>query len=156
MGGVRLNIGDARAAADAYRELMSAAASVRNAEIHGVVVQEMVTKGPEAICGYVHDQVLGDFLLCGGGGSDVESDHDVRLVPMPATRQDIERALSSTRIGPILARQKEGLASVVDALSRLQQIALDSGDRLNELEINPVIVTGTGCIAVDALAVPRA
>jgi acyl-CoA synthetase (NDP forming) len=155
MGGVRLDIADKRAAAAAYHELMAAAAKVRDAEIRGVVVQEMVAEGPEAICGYVHDRVLGDFLLCGGGGANTEATHDVRLIPMPATKEEMEDAFSSTRIGQSLVRSKHGVNDVVDVLNRLQQIVIDSANGLSELEINPVIVASSGCIAVDALAIPR-
>lgn len=155
MGGVRLGIADKQAAATAYQELMEAAANVRDAEIRGVVVQEMVGKGPEAICGYVHDRVLGDFLLCGGGGSNTEVARDVRLIRMPATKEEMQDAFVSTRLGQSLARAKHGVNDVVDVLNRLQQVVIDSENGLNELEINPVIVTSSGCIAVDALAIPR-
>lgn len=155
IGGVRLGIDATGAAGDAYRELMAAAGKVRGAEVCGVVVQGMVEPGPEVICGYVHDAVLGDFLLCGSGGTNTEQARDVRLIPMPATADDTRRALSSTAIGKRLLRANHGVDDIVDVLGRLQDVVLDSADRLREIEINPVIVTSSGCVAVDALAVPR-
>ncbi len=42
---------------------------------------------------------------------------------------------------------------VVDAMVRLSVLALDLGDRLAALDVNPLIASPTGCMAVDALVV---
>jgi hypothetical protein len=39
-------------------------------------------------------------------------------------------------------------------VSRLSVLATDLGDRLSALDVNPVIVSPQGCVAVDALVVP--
>jgi hypothetical protein len=46
----------------------------------------------------------------------------------------------------------DALADVVVAVSRL---AVDRGERLAALDLNPVIATADGAVAVDALFVPR-
>jgi hypothetical protein len=40
-------------------------------------------------------------------------------------------------------------------VSRLSLIASDLGDLLVALDVNPVIVSADGCVAVDALVLPR-
>jgi hypothetical protein len=46
------------------------------------------------------------------------------------------------------------VGSLVQAVSRLSVLATDLGDRLSALDVNPVIVSPQGCVAVDALVVP--
>jgi hypothetical protein len=51
----------------------------------------------------------------------------------------------------------EGTASaMVDLLLSLQRAALAIGDRLEAIDINPVILGAAGAVAVDALVIPRA
>jgi acetate---CoA ligase (ADP-forming) len=38
---------------------------------------------------------------------------------------------------------------------RLSELALDLGDALEALDLNPLIAAPQGCMAVDALVVPR-
>lgn len=155
IGGVHLGVADEGAAAAAYAELVDAAGAVDGAELRGIAVQQMVDPGVEVICGYLHDDVLGDFLLCGGGGSGVETVHDTQLIPMPATREDLRNAVAATRVASRLSAEPGTVAAVADVLWTLQRVVSDNTGRIGELEVNPVIVTANGAVAVDALAVHR-
>jgi acetate---CoA ligase (ADP-forming) len=42
------------------------------------------------------------------------------------------------------------------AVARLSVLAADLGDLLDALDVNPVIASADGCLAVDALVIPRA
>jgi acetate---CoA ligase (ADP-forming) len=46
------------------------------------------------------------------------------------------------------------VGSLAEAVARLSVLAADLGDRLDAVDVNPVIVSPDGCIAVDALVVP--
>ena len=46
--------------------------------------------------------------------------------------------------------------AVVHALSRLSVLAEDLGDLIEEMDVNPVKINASGCVAVDALVIPRA
>ena len=46
--------------------------------------------------------------------------------------------------------------AAVDVIRRIGQLALDLEDRIAEVEINPLMVTPTGAVAVDAVVVLRA
>jgi hypothetical protein len=48
------------------------------------------------------------------------------------------------------------IGALAHAISRLSVLALDLGEDLEALDVNPMIVSPTGCVAVDALIVPRA
>jgi len=47
------------------------------------------------------------------------------------------------------------IGALARAVSRLSLLAADLGEQLDALDVNPVIVTPDGCVAVDALVVPR-
>jgi acyl-CoA synthetase (NDP forming) len=154
IGGVSLNVNTEDDAVAAYRQIMDAAATVGDAEIRGIVMQRKGRSGVEIICGYVKDAVLGDFLLCGGGGTDVENKRDMQLIPMPATSSEIGEKVRRVKAAQEIETRKGQIESVVYVLSALQEFVLDYGDALGELEINPVIINDEGAIAVDALAIP--
>ena len=45
------------------------------------------------------------------------------------------------------------LDAVADAVVRLSALAVDLGDRLSALDVNPLVAGPAGCVAVDALVV---
>jgi hypothetical protein len=47
------------------------------------------------------------------------------------------------------------LGAVVQAICGLSELAMELGDRLEALDVNPLICGPDGAIAVDALAMPR-
>ena len=76
-----------------------------------------------------------------------------------STRDEARRLIDGLQIRPILDGVRgappadvDGLA---DAVSRLSVLAADLGDLLAALDVNPMIVSPDGCIAVDALVEPR-
>jgi acetate---CoA ligase (ADP-forming) len=46
--------------------------------------------------------------------------------------------------------------AVIAAITGLSALAIDLGDELEALDVNPLICGPSGAVAVDALAVPRA
>lgn len=153
-GGVRLNVGDATTAARAFTDLAALAPFADDdAEYRGVLVQECAPGDVEIICGYVHDEVLGGFLLCGTGGSDVEHARDTQLIPLPATRDELDAALQRLRVHPRLSNLPGAVERSIDVLVRLQRLAQDHATTVGEIEINPLVIGPSGCTAVDALAV---
>ncbi|MDN3519806.1 acetate--CoA ligase family protein [Aquisalimonas lutea] len=155
IGGVALTVESEDDAITAYRQIMDAASKVSGAEIRGVVMQRKSRPGVEIICGYVRDAVLGDFLLCGGGGTDVEKKRDVQLIPMPATTREIRDKVRRVHAVRKFESQHHQFDSLITVISALQQFALDHAGDLGEPEINPVIINEDSVIAVDALAIAR-
>ena len=153
IGGVHLGIANAAEATLAYEALDCLRIALPEKDIRGVIVQKAVPAGVEILCGFVRDVVLGDFIVCGTGGSNVEKQRDVRLVAMPANAEELRRALLLTSVGDRLAEIAGGVEGAVDLLLKLQQVVECSGNELQELEINPVIASADAVIAVDALIV---
>lgn len=159
VGGVRLKVNDLEVARQSFDDLCQVGEDIADAEIRGVLMQRMVGRGLELICGYVHDDVLGDFLLCGMGGGNVEQLRASILVAIPASRKEIARALDEV-LSSTLAHAEgvevgaEARERCCDIIDTLQQVASDYHGKIRELEINPIIVVRDSVCAVDALAVP--
>ena len=139
-GGVRLNVEAADAAA-VFREF-TAAADAENTE--GVVVEPMAAPGREAIVGAVIDPVFGPVVMCGAGGTGVEETADVAFRLAPLGEADV-RALARA------AGHAEGagaLEAILTAVGRPDGLLFREG--IAELDINPVILSGAGAVAVDA------
>jgi len=150
--GVRLNLYGDSAVERAYRQL-----SERLGE--RVLVQRMAPPGVELILGLTRDPQFGLLLTLGFGGIFVEVLRDSRLLMLPLRPEAVRRALHSLRGAPLLAgvrgRPPVDLEAVVQAALRLGELAADLGEHLHALDINPLIVSAHGAIAVDALIVPR-
>ena len=84
----------------------------------------------------------------------VELVDDTATLLLPATRLEILTALRGLRVGPVLEGfrgRPADLESVVSAVEAVAAFAVDHADRLVELEVNPLLVLGSGAMAVDAL-----
>ena len=73
----------------------------------------------------------------------------------PATDTEIRNAILSLRIAPLLNGYRGKPAGDLDALVALTQkvIAMTLNEGLVEVELNPVLVTKTSAVAVDALMI---
>ena len=123
------------------------------------LVQPMRRGSLELLLGTSFEPGLGHFLVHGLGGVQTEVLDEVQLIAVPATRESIEQAVAQTRTGRLVqGADPTGNASrqVVAALLALQNLLLAGGDRIQSVDINPLLLTSQGCIAVDALVVTRA
>ncbi len=155
-GAVALGVQGAEAITRAYEEVLAAARRhVPVAEIRGVLVQAMAPPGVEMLLGIHRDATFGPMLTVALGGIYVEALHDAALAPVPVSREDAGRLLASLRGKALLeSADAEALVGLMVALS---QFGADHGERIAELDLNPVIVhpAGRGASAVDALIVTR-
>ena len=151
-GGVVLDLRDADALAAAYGEL-SARLGPR------VLVQQQVPAGVELLLGIVNDPQFGPLLSLGSGGIFVEVLRDVRLLMLPTTRAAVQDALASLRAAALLrgvrGRPPADLEAVVEAALGLARLALELGDGIREVDVNPLIALPEGAVVVDALIVPK-
>lgn len=155
-GAVALRMQGAEAIARAYGQVLAAARrSVPSAEIRGVLVQAMAPPGVEMMLGIHRDETFGPMLTVALGGIHVEALHDAALAPVPVSREDAKELLAALRGKAVLEKaDTEALVGLVVALSRF---ASDHGERIDSLDLNPVIVHPApgGVSAVDALLVKR-
>ena len=157
-GLVRLGVDSAGQASTVYAELVKRAAKAnRKARIEGVQIQEQVEGGVEMIVGVTRDPVYGPAVLVGTGGVFAEILKDVAVRPLPLDRRDAEEMVTSLR-GYALLRGARGQAradvkALVDVVLSVARLAAACGDRLAELDLNPVVVRQRGAVAVDSLVV---
>lgn len=161
-GGVRLDLSGPREVRAAFETIMAnAVAYDRHAEIRGVLVQEMVGSGIEAIVGVNNDPQFGPVVMFGLGGIYVEVLKDVAFRLAPLSRQDAEEMVREIKGFPLLrgvrGRGPADIQAVVDVLIKVSLLAIDLKDDLAELDINPLIVLpeGKGAKVADALILSK-
>jgi acyl-CoA synthetase (NDP forming) len=124
-----------------------------------VVVCETAAPGTELALGVVRDPALGPLLVISAGGVLVEILAERAVLLAPVTRQAGLAALARLRIAPVLAGSRgqpaADLDAIAGAITALSRLACDLGDALEALDINPLICTPSGALAVDALLIPR-
>ena len=152
VGGVVLGIRDPDELRAAYQDL---------AERLGrrVLVCETIPAGPELSLGLARDHELGPLLVVGAGGVLVEllADRAVALPPVSAAQA--HQMLGTLRAARLLAGVRGQPAADRDAaaaaITGLSQLAVELGDVLEALDINPLICGPDRAVAVDALLIPR-
>ncbi|MEM9626127.1 MAG: acetate--CoA ligase family protein [Pseudomonadota bacterium] len=118
---------------------------------------EAMVKDPvaELLIGVVRDPAHGFVLTLGAGGTLTELLEDSASLLIPASRHDIEKALSELRIGKLLrgyrGKPAADMHRVLDAILAIQAYVVANAASVVEVEVNPLLVTPTEAIAVDAL-----
>lgn len=125
----------------------------------GFLVEEQAAAGVELIVGLVRDPGFGPVLLAGLGGVFTEALRDTALRLCPISETDARRMLASLRGAPLLYGYRGQEPVDVDAVVKLLLAVGGPGglwERLDlgEFEVNPVIATSSGVIAVDARYLP--
>jgi acetate---CoA ligase (ADP-forming) len=150
-GGVALNV-DPGLAGSAFEQVIDAAG------VSSALVQPMAADGIELIVGLKNDPSFGHVVAVGMGGINAEVLQDVAVGLAPLPRSEAVEMVNSLRTTALLngfrGRPAYDVSALVDVLVELGEFATDAGDRLLELEINPLTVypsTG-GCLALDAAA----
>lgn len=157
LGLVRIGIADAEALARAFDELTRAAArqGFATADLD-IVVQPMVASRLELLAGISNEPGLGPFLVFGLGGVHTEVLDAVELLPIPSNTAAIRSGLARSRAGRMLAATGNATAATeqfIGIIEALQRLAHASPGRISSIDVNPVMVSPGGCLAVDALIV---
>ncbi|OYR55328.1 acetate--CoA ligase family protein [Halorubrum halodurans] len=157
-GAVELGLDSPAAVREAYEAVTDAALDRVDADaIAGVLVQPMADDGVEAILGVAPGDVFGSLVTVGPGGVLVEAlDETATLVP-PFSRADARRAVERTALADLLTDRRGDeplpVEPLVDLLVNVGSLA--AADAVAELDLNPVVVTADGPLAVDALVRTR-
>jgi acetate---CoA ligase (ADP-forming) len=149
--GVILGIPGPAELARAYADL-----SVRLGPL--AMVCENVPTGTELAIGIAPDADLGPLIVVGAGGVLVESLADRAVALPPVDERTARQMISQLRVHKLLSGVRGAppadLAALAHAVASVSALAVDLGDRLLALDVNPLICGPDGAIAVDALAVP--
>jgi acetyltransferase len=158
VGGVELGLGDAAAVRKGFERLVARVHEKRpEAEIQGVTVQQMARKsGYELVLGARKDAIFGAVILLGSGGVATEVMRDQALELPPLNERLALNMLQSLRIWPLLdghrGRPAVNLDALLEVVMRFSYLVADYPE-LSEIEINPLLVSTEGAIALDARAV---
>ncbi|WP_409237710.1 acetate--CoA ligase family protein [Streptomyces sp. PA5.6] len=160
LGLVKIGLTSASQVRDAYRELTDIA-RYEGVDLDGILVCQMVERGVEMVVGVTHDPLFGPTVTVGLGGVLVEVLRDA-AVRVPPFGEDQAKAMLSELRGRALLDGVRGAApadidALVEVVLRVQRMALELGDDIAELDINPLMVLprGQGAVALDALAICR-
>jgi len=102
----------------------------------------------DVILGVKYDPTFGPVILCGLGGifTEVLKDFALRLAPL--SKGDAEEMLAALKAYPVLKKSQKNLDSLVDALLRLSDLAVELNGKIMAVDINPI---GLGGDAADAI-----
>jgi acyl-CoA synthetase (NDP forming) len=152
VGGVRLGLRDPAEVVEAYEAISAALGPA-------AVVAETAPPGVEIHLGIVRDPQFGPLVLAAAGGVLVEVLGDRRLAMPPLDEVRARRLLDGLRVRALLdgvrGTPPADVGSLARAVVALSRLAGDLGDLLDALDVNPVICGPRGCVAVDALVIPR-
>jgi acetyltransferase len=156
VGGVQIGLKSVKEVKDAFDLMMyRIPKKLPDADILGVLVQEMCSGGREVILGMKRDPHFGPLMMFGMGGTMVEVLKDVSFYLAPLTADEAKQMLKSTKTYQMLkgVRGQEGvdIDAIAEGLQRLSQLVTEFA-QIQELDINPYVVgpEGTIPIAVDA------
>lgn len=153
VGGVALGLADPSALRRAYLAMAEALGP-------RVSVDAMAAPGVEISVGVVRDDNFGPLVIVAAGGTLVELLADRAVACPPVNRETATELLRSLRTAPLLAGWRGAAAVDIDALADVvvgfSALATELGEFVDAVEVNPVIASPSGVVAVDALVVPRA
>ena len=160
LGLVRLGIDSPAAMRRGWTDFMAVAGKkARGVAVDGVLVCETAPTGVETMVGVSHDELFGPTVAFGLGGTLVEVFDDLAIRVPPFDRDEARRMIDECKVAQMLAGVRGAkpakVSAVVDVLMKLQRLAVDFADEIAEIDVNPLVVTATGAVALDALVVCR-
>jgi acetate---CoA ligase (ADP-forming) len=155
-GLVRLGLRSSDAVADAFDGVMEKARAM-GVRVEGVTLEPMLSGGVEILVGITRDPVFDWMLTVGLGGVWTELMKDVRHRLLPVDAPAAEAMLTQLKGFALLngyrGAPKADVGAAARAIVALCSAVLAGGDRLREVEVNPLLVMpeGKGAVAIDAL-----
>ena len=141
-GAVRLGL----ATLDGQAEMVGAKGYLAEEMVSGVVAELLV--------GLRRDPVYGATVTLGFGGVTAEVLADTVTLVLPVTEDEVAFALRRLRLWPLLdgyrGRPKAAVAAAVRVVMDLQAL-MQASPALDEIEINPLMLTADAAVAVDAV-----
>jgi len=156
-GGVKIGINNQQEAINAYNEILLNVKKYKSdAEIKGVLVQEMIGSSKETILGAKRDPLFGPLIMFGLGGIYVEVLKDVIFRIAPIDEQQAKEMVESIKTIKLLkgarGEKESDIDGIVESIQRLSQLVTDFPE-IEEFDMNPLLVLekGNGVRAVDVL-----
>jgi len=156
-GGVKLGLETPEQIEQAYDDILrNVRQKYPQAGVQGISVQKMARPGIEVIIGINRDKQFGPVLMFGLGGIWVEVLQDVSLRVTPVTRRDAGEMIKEIKGYRMLTGYRNqppaDLSGLEDMLLAVSDFAVKY-PMVKELDLNPVIASRDGAVAVDARVV---
>ena len=155
-GGVKIGLKNAGELIEAIT-VMAAAPQIKVAQVDGWLIEEMAPAGQEVVVGAVRDPNFGPLVMVGLGGIFVEILADVAFRICPITRLDAAEMLDELKGVALLdgarGRVRASREAIIDVLLKIggdNGLLMRHVDDFTEADINPLIVSADGAVAVDA------
>ena len=148
IGGIRLGIGNEKRLLTSYEDMLE---DIGKKNIDAFLVQKMARKGIELIIGGKKDAQFGHMIILGMGGTYVEIFKDFSARICPITEEDVDEMVNELRSHPILqgARGEKPISMKKLTSLMLKICKLLQKERMEELDLNPVIINHKGYDIVD-------
>jgi acyl-CoA synthetase (NDP forming) len=155
-GGVIVDLRTPQEVVDARRVLASVASNL-GLQDPRLVIQRMV-RGVEVLVGVRTDESFGHVLVVGLGGTLTELVNEVRLTLLPTSLPRIrELVMENERLATLLrgyrGAEPADIESLIAEIHKITEWIARQGARLDEFDVNPIIVTPGDAFVVDARAV---
>jgi len=149
---IRTDIRDDKEAIDTFNDIMAG----MNGSHGSILIQEMIKGKRELVIGLIRDPQFGPCVMFGLGGIFTEILKDVSFRLAPLEKRDALEMMDEIKAHKILDAVR-GMEPVDREL--LSKMLINVGkigvenDAIKEIDINPVIISGSRPVAVDALVV---
>lgn len=151
-GLIRTDIRDDKEALDTFNDIMAG----MNGSHGSILIQEMIKGERELVIGLTRDPQFGPCVMFGLGGIFTEILKDVSFRLAPLEKRDALEMMDEIKAHKILDAVRGMEPADRELLSKILinvgRIGIEN-DAIKEIDINPVIISGSRPIAVDALIV---
>ena len=154
-GGVKVGLMNDEQVRTAFSTILQNAKMYKpDANIKGVLIQEMIRSGKEIILGAKQDPIFGPLIMFGLGGIYVEILRDVVFRLAPIDEHEASQMVHSIKTIKLLkgvrGEKPSDLGAIVESLQRLSQLVTEFPE-IEEFDINPLLVLqeGKGVRTVD-------
>ena len=147
---------DIRNEEEAVRAFDEVYQKVKHLRDGGILVQEMVLGKRELMVGMIRDAQFGPSVMFGLGGifTEILKDVSFRVAPLSIKEaMEMMREINARRIlDPVRGMPQVDLKKLAELIVNVGRIGLEN-EHIKEMDINPLIISGSTPVAVDALMV---
>lgn len=119
----------------------------------GVLVEETLI-GIELIMGATIDEQFGPVILLGIGGTATEIYHDVGLAMAPLCENDVDKMIQGIKAVSLLdgfrGAERVNRDMLKKLVIRFSELVMDLGDKIESIDLNPVMCSADRCVVADA------
>ena len=160
VGGVILNIENIEQAKEAFNKIhKNVREKAPKANIEGIMISPMIKDGFECILGAKIDPVFGPIVMFGLGGIYTEVMKDISFAEAPVSTKKAEKMILSLKSKDIFygarGQSSVDIKSLITAIVNLSNLIAANSDRIDQVEMNPILVSQNNVVALDALIITK-